>query len=1098
MSTPSILPIPSSLPQMLADPKAPWRPSPEVAKRIELKAFDDKGTFRQCVLLESDPEFKMAKEYFLASKPTGKTIKRAYWIDNPATTRAFEGTIQRQEGDVAAPNWPNEPHAAERTPAFNRWKSMADLFGPFKLSPTDSEITSVKAMPFWHGSNLDKCLSIASGGFTFFGKHHFFRAGAERGKISSTDRGYFGSGIYFTDSALYASMYNPTYLVLAWVITRARGPYPVYNDVPHPNKGSDMKILEGIEHFQNYNAHFIPVVSTKPNDPNCMEYHPCYKNEPAAWDELVVFQTAQTVGTLYLELGPDGPVAPLSQPYTPNDAYDACEQGDLVQIQYWIAEDPRRLNDKHRGDETLLYPALVANNIDLMQWIHTKDPTLVNICRKDKRSLAFLAVLAGHTDILNWLIQTTSTSYSSTQFSTEAKALGYSPQKIASALQSVGWSTWQIPKKNPRFTGRESTLSLLEGRFRGDPAKTSTQIVLVGAGGMGKSTLANEYTHRFQNRYSLIWWINAEGSPISGLRALGEKLGITKIDTPEEEVVRVVNAYLEQHPGWLLIFDNAESPSKLNPLLPQLGGHILITSRDASWQNAIRIENFSQDESLALLSKQTGFSPTPEATILAEELGHLPLALTQAGAYMAETATSYPRYLTVFREERTALMETQSLPEDYPYSVTTTWKISVDKLRESSPDSLRLLFCALFLAPDNIPKFLLGTEGIELNNLLRLLLAYSLLTPGSKDETLSIHRLTQMTLLDQLTTEEQQQAKAAVGKALIKEWTFQTDQPATWEKAKTLVPHLQAFCVHEESTKTAFFLSGLGIYFLSIEVDLSIAIVLCTQALAIRKKVYGDEHPDVASSLNNLGTAYQDQGNLPKAIEFYTESVAVFKKVYGDEHPDVASSLNNLGTAYQDQSNPPKAIEFYTESLAIWKKVYGDEHPTVASSLSNLGRVYQDQGNLPKAIEFCIKALVIREKVYGNEHPDVALSLNNLGMAYQEQGNLPEAIKLYSQSLAIWKKVYGDEHPTVAKILCNLGRVYQEQGNLPEAIKLYTQSLAIWKKVYGDEHPITASCKAFLEFLEIHETIMALEKKRSDEIKETLVLIYGIIISMIQ
>ena len=757
MSQPSItLPIPSSLP--LSDPAAPWRPSPELAKRIELRPFDDKGTFRQCVLLESDREFKAAEQYFLASQPLGKKIKRAYWIDNPATTLAFEGTIQRQEGDISTPNWPNEPHAAERTVPFNRWKSMADLFGPFKLSPIGPEITSVKAMPVWHGSNLEKCLSIASGGFTSFGKHHFIRSGAEKCKISSTDRGYFGSGIYFTDSAHYASTYSPTHLVLAWAIMRS--PYPVYNDVPFTgnkdtSKGSDMKKLEGMEHFQNYNAHFIPVASINPSNPECVKYYPCYKNEPPAWDELVVFETAQTIATMVIELGPDGPIAPLSQPYTSNDAYAACEQGDQSQIQHWLTEDPRRLQDKHRGDETLLYPALVANNLDLMKWMHSQDSTLIKICRKDKRSLPFLAVLAGYTDILNWLIQTTSTSYSSTQFSTEAKALGYSPQKIASALQSVGWSTWQIPMKTPRFTGRESTLSTLEERFSGDPAKTSTQIVLVGTGGIGKSALATEYTHRFQNRYSLIWWIHAGGSPVSGLRSLGEKLGITKIDTPEEEVVRVVKAYLEQHPCWLLIFDNAESPSKLNPILPKFGGHILITSRDASWQNAIRIDSFSLDESRDLLSKQTGFPTTPEASILAEELGYLPLALTQAGAYMAKTATSYTRYLEIFRKERSDLMETQPLPEDYPfYSVATTWKVSVDKLRESSPASLRLLFCTLFLAPDNIPKVPHVFEQLSLlafNALLQPLLAYSLLTPGSRQETLSIHRLTQTTLRDQLS-----------------------------------------------------------------------------------------------------------------------------------------------------------------------------------------------------------------------------------------------------------------------------------------------------------------------------------------------------------
>jgi len=200
--------IPVSLSQTVSHPEAPWRPSPNIVKRIEQKP-EEANAFKLCLLLKGDPELEFAKQYFFANKPAGLGIRAVYYIDNPGATQVFEGTLRGTEVDankpIFKPNWPNEPQASDRGKAANRWKSMANLFGPFKLGDNESAITSAKALPLWHGSNAVKCGSIASGGFTYFGKHHFFNPNAQKGTAPSIDQGYFGSGIYFTDSAQYAS-----------------------------------------------------------------------------------------------------------------------------------------------------------------------------------------------------------------------------------------------------------------------------------------------------------------------------------------------------------------------------------------------------------------------------------------------------------------------------------------------------------------------------------------------------------------------------------------------------------------------------------------------------------------------------------------------------------------------------------------------------------------------------------------------------------------------------------------------------------------------------------------------------------------------------
>ncbi|GAG19798.1 unnamed protein product, partial [marine sediment metagenome] len=142
----------------------------------------------------------------------------------------------------------------------------------------------------------------------------------------------------------------------------------------------------------------------------------------------------------------------------------------------------------------------------------------------------------------------------------------------------------------------------------------------------------------------------------------------------------------------------------------------------------------------------------------------------------------------------------------------------------------------------------------------------------------------------------------------------------------------------------------------------------------------GPEHPDTATSLDNLAMLYWHQGRYEEAEPFYKRALAIHEKVSGAEHPDTANSLNNLATLYGDQGRYEEAEPFYKRALAIHEKVSGAEHPDTANSLNNLATLYGDQGRYEEAEPFYKRALAIREKVLGAEHPSTATSLNNLAM----------------------------------------------------------------------------------------------------------------------
>ena len=95
------------------------------------------------------------------------------------------------------------------------------------------------------------------------------------------------------------------------------------------------------------------------------------------------------------------------------------------------------------------------------------------------------------------------------------------------------------------------------------------------------------------------------------------------------------------------------------------------------------------------------------------------------------------------------------------------------------------------------------------------------------------------------------------------------------------------------------------------------------RSLEIRKSVYGEHHPDVATSYNNIGLVYDSQGEYSRALEMYERSLEIIKSVYGDNHPKVAASYNNIGSVYDSQGEYSRALEMYELSFEIYEAVYG-------------------------------------------------------------------------------------------------------------------------------------------------------------------------------
>jgi len=251
-------------------------------------------------------------------------------------------------------------------------------------------------------------------------------------------------------------------------------------------------------------------------------------------------------------------------------------------------------------------------------------------------------------------------------------------------------------------------------------------------------------------------------------------------------------------------------------------------------------------------------------------------------------------------------------------------------------------------------------------------------------------------------------------------------------------------------------LNNIGVAWISLGKHKK-AMEYCEQALSIRKKLYDDRHPDVAVTLNNIGGVQVRLGKHKKAMEYYEQALSINKAVYGDRHPDVATTLNNIGGALHALGEYEKAIEYFKQALSITKEVYGNRHSGVATTLNNIGTVQNALGEHKRAIEYFEQSLSITKAVYGDRHPDVATTLNNIGGALHALDAYEKAIEYYEQALSISEGVYGDKHHSVSKSLNNIGSAWQGLGRYEKAIECLERALSINESAYSDPHPDVAT-----------------------------------------
>jgi tetratricopeptide (TPR) repeat protein len=471
-----------------------------------------------------------------------------------------------------------------------------------------------------------------------------------------------------------------------------------------------------------------------------------------------------------------------------------------------------------------------------------------------------------------------------------------------------------LPARPWLFVGRAGDLARLDAAEA--PGGVVVQAVH-GLGGIGKSTLAAHWAAAHAGDYSLTWWITA-ATPAdidAGLASLAVALqpalsGVLPIEALREGAVQ----WLAAHSGWLLILDNVTDPADIAALLARApAGRYLITSRRATGWHAIavpvRLDVLDPAEAEALLSALLTQGRPREvdgAAELCAELGFLPLAVEQAGAYLTQAGATPRQYLDLLARYPAAMYQAAAEGGDAARTIARIWRVTLDRLADD-PLAGQVLRILAWYAPEAIPRALLDglADPPALLRAVGRLAAYSMLT--AEAGVLAMHRLVQAVTRTtdpgdphrspQAIDDARDEATRQLADALP-DW----EDPAGWPEWRTLLPHIDALASHappETDTETTGYLLSLAGLFLEGQGQPARAAGYFQRALADCLRVLGQDHPNTLASRNNLAYAYESAGDLGRAIPLYEQTLADSVRVLGEDHPHTKIVRGNLAVARQ-------------------------------------------------------------------------------------------------------------------------------------------------------------------------------------------------------
>jgi len=497
----------------------------------------------------------------------------------------------------------------------------------------------------------------------------------------------------------------------------------------------------------------------------------------------------------------------------------------------------------------------------------------------------------------------------------------------------------------------------------------------------------------------------------------------------------------DDHGAWLMILDNADdteiffsssevtspkpagtdriaSKGNLARYIPECShGSILVTTKNKETavrltrgRGILKVGHMDPAESRKLMQEiLEDDGPNPDhLDILTARLEYLPLALVQSAAFIQERSMTVARYLHLLDQSDSTLVELLSEPfeavgrdSSIPNAVTATWMVSFKQIREQYPNASDLLSLMSFFDRQGIPKAFLShwtapKDGqdrvprgedhamgiLELEKALGVLKGFSFVSEGTTDENLNMHRLVQLVMRKWLIRQGTSGAWAGQALTTVSE-LYPPGSYVNWKVCEDYLPHAYVVLSHEDSSSPAEAIARGSLLhntalFMLYRGQWNKAEELQVQAVAMRRSMFGGEHPSTLTSMANLASTYRNQGRWTEAEELFVQVMETSLRVVGEEHPDTLTSMANLASTYRNQGRWTEAEKLDVQVMETRKRVLGEEHPDTLTSMNNLAWTLKSQGRDDEALELITVVVQLSRQKLGANHPNTMASTATL------------------------------------------------------------------------------------------------------------------------
>ncbi|KAJ3561843.1 hypothetical protein NPX13_g8787 [Xylaria arbuscula] len=725
--------------------------------------------------------------------------------------------------------------------------------------------------------------------------------------------------------------------------------------------------------------------------------------------------------------------------------------------------------------------------------------------------------------------------------------------------------------RNQRFTGRSTILDELKEKLftQGE----SQKLAIVGLGGVGKTQVALQLAYWVKDNrpdYSVLW-VSALGHS-SFEQAYAEIARRFEIPIkPKDDAKEAVRRYFELDTvgKWLLIIDNADDmevifgpsdkPGGIYEYLPDSeNGITVFTTRTrevavaVAGSDMIELNEMNTEEAMeffekALFDKKLLRDKAAMETLL-QELTFLPLAISQAAAYLNQTQTSIERYLKLLRntEQDMVSLMTREFHDNTRYrgsknAVASTWLVSFDQIRRSNRYAAQLLSFMSCIEWKAIPRSILPKllREEEMEHAIGVLCGYNFLGRREEEDIFDMHRLVHVAIRVWIQEEKiryETDSRVISHLASIFPGASKTNR-SLWRE---YMPHAQHAlhasqeCQVEERFKLLYrvgccldkdqrFKEAIvaleevcqwkRLHFLEedlnglrIEYGLARAYLydgrikeatrMLEHIVAIRNKTLEEHDKDRLCSQQELARAYLEDKRLDEGIPLIEHVVAMGQKTLPEDDRDRLISEYELARAYLEVERLDEAISLFEHIVAIGEKTLPEDDDEQIASINELAWAYVIQKQTTRAIALLEPVVVTRRRTLAEDDFRRLANEHNLAYAYLEDGRISEAIGMLEHVKAIRKKTRAADDEDLSRTQHILAQAYFRHNEIEKAISLGEHVVFIRRALDRHDQRRLDSEKKLgryyfkagrrKEAIELLEHVVAIEKELSSKNGERL------------